>query len=159
MPTFATDGKIGVDFTQASTTALFGVGTRTQARDGSTWVYVQADGLVDLYDVVTIDENYQATPATPASAALGDQLGFAQCVIADNSYAWVALNGSPLIVAVSGTSTLSVAIYIGTVSGHLSTTASSGTVAGVALQTASTTSTGTSATAIVSWPKCLAAGV
>lgn len=156
---FNTTPTIGVALEQPATEAQFDVGTRLQGTDASTWVYVQANGAIDQYDVVTIDETGTATPATIASVIDGNQLGFAQVAIADDEYGWVALNGNPLTVAVSGTSTVNVPLYIGTVSGHLSTTASSATVAGIAIQTASSTSAGTSATAIVTWPKTLQAGV
>lgn len=156
---FATSGLAGANLDVTSVTQQFALGTRIAGNSGTTWVYVQADGAVDDNDVVSIDETFQATPVTIASAIDGGQLAVAQCAFADNEYGWVALNGGALTVAVSGTSTVSVAIYIGTVSGHLSTTASSATVAGIAIQTASSTSTGVSSTAIVSWPKCLLAGV
>lgn len=156
---YSNSSKLGVNLNATTTDAQFSLGDVVTGSDGSEWVYVQADGAIDQYDVVTVDEGFQATPATVATTIDGNQLSFAQIAFADNEYGWVARRGGELIVAVSGTSTVNVAIYIGTVSGHLSTTASSATVAGVALQTASSTSTGTSATAIVSWPKILQAGV
>jgi hypothetical protein len=159
MPFYQTGSKLGVNLNAVSSTADFTLGEVVLGSDGTEWVFVQADGAIDLYDVVTVDENFQATPATIATTIDGNQLGFAQVAFTDNDYGWVARRGNELIVAVSGTSTVNVAIYIGTVSGHLSTTASSATVAGVAIQTASSTSTGTSATAIVTWPKILQAGV
>jgi hypothetical protein len=156
---FITSGAAGANLDGTTTDQRFALGTRVTGNNGTTWFYVQADGAIDDNDVVTVDENFQATPATIATTIDGNQLAFAQNAFADNEYGFVAVNGPSLTVAVSGTSTVNVAIYIGTVSGHLSTTASSATVAGVAIQTASSTSTGTSATAIVTWPKILQAGV
>ena len=159
MAFYQTSSKIGVNLNAVSATADFTLGDVVQGSDGTEWVFVQANGTIDQYDVVSVDESFQASPASIPSVIEGDQLGFAQVAFADNEYGWVARRGGELVVAVSGTSTVNVAIYIGTVSGHLSTTASSATVVGVAIQTASSTSTGTSATAIVTWPKILQAGV
>lgn len=153
MPNFQTGSLIGANFDTTSTTADFTIGTRAQGSGDSMWVYVKANGAIDANDVVTIDATYEATPATVATCMTGAQIGVAQVAFADDAFGWVAIHGYPLNVAVSGTSTLNVSIYVGTVSGHLSTTASSATVAGIAIQTASSTSTGTASTAFVTWPR------
>jgi hypothetical protein len=143
----------GARLNNAEDTQHHTLGERVTATDGTTFIYVQADGAISAGDTVTISPAYQCTRATIASAMLGHQLAFAQIAAADNDFFWVPSTGNPLNVLVSATSTLNVALYIGTTSGHLSTTAGSATVAGLALMTANTSTAVASFTAVVSWPR------
>lgn len=129
------------------------LGTRILGTDGTTWVYVQADGAISAADAVTVDSSHTATRATIATAMGGAALAFAQVAFADNDFGWVPVTGNPLSVNVSATSTLNVALYIGTTSGHLSTTAGSATVAGLALLTANASTAVAAFSAIVTWPR------
>lgn len=144
----------GARLSNPESTQRHTLGTRILGTDNTSWVYVQASGAISASDVVTIDSSFQATRATVASAIAGGQLGFAQVAFADDDYGWVPLNGAPLTVNVSATSTLNVAIYVGTTSGHLSTTASSATVNGVVLLTANTSTAVAAFSAICTWPVC-----
>jgi hypothetical protein len=158
MPFFATTPLIGPGLDTPTTDAQFALGTRVNGTDGSTWVYVQAAGAIEQYDVVSVDEDYQATPATPTTVATGDQLAAAQVAFADDAYGWVALNGGALTLAVSAHATVNTVLYIGTVSGHLSTTASSATLSGVRITTSNATSAVANIECILTWPRCLGAG-
>ncbi len=139
------------------TTASFDVGTRIESANGE-WIYMLANGAVSAGDLVAINSSGTGTRATATLAATGSELAFAQYAFADTEYGWVAKNGNPLTVQVSATSTLQAVLYVATTSGKLSTTASSGTLAGIALLTASTTAVAASYLAIVTWPKCVGAG-
>lgn len=150
---FVTDGKAGANLGSTTTDQKHVLGTRVNGSADSVWVYVQADGAIAAYDTVNITAAYQCAKATIANSMAGQQIGFAQNAFADNDYGWVAIAGNPLTVLVSATSTLNVAIYVGTGTGHISTTAGSATLAGVALQTASTTAAVSAFTAVVSWPR------
>lgn len=154
MPTYInTEGLAGANLNATTTDQLLSLGTVCTAQNNTRWTYVQADGAISAGDLVTIDDAGQATRATIAAAMSGDVLAFAQIAFADNEYGFVAVSGNPVTANVSATSTLNVAIYIGTTSGHISTTASSATLAGVALMTANASTAVASFNAIVSWPR------
>lgn len=156
---FPVTSTIGAKFTSTDgTTASFAVGTRVPGTNGGEWIYVLANGAISNGDLVAISSAGTGTRATAALAATGSELAFAQCAFADLEYGWVAINGAPMTVQVSATSTLQAVLYVATTSGKLSTTASSGTLAGIALLTASTTAVASTYLAIVTWPKCVGAG-
>ena len=140
------------------TTASFATLTRITATNGSEWIYVQANGAISSGDLVAITTSGTGTRATNALAATGSELAFAQFAFADTEYGWVAINGNPLTVAVSATSTLQAVLYVATTSGKISTTSASGTLAGIALLTASTTATSGTNLAVVTWPRCVGTG-
>lgn len=150
---YATSGLAGDNIASPSSTQRHALGTLTEGSGDTRFVYVQASGAISAGDLVTVSAAYQATRATIANAMTGLQLAVAQVAFADDDYGWVAISGNPLNVLVSATSTLNVAIYVGTTSGHISTTAGSATLAGIALQTASTTAAVSTFTAVVSWPR------
>ena len=151
---YATSSKIGVNLNAVTTDAQFSLGDAVDGSDGTKWVYVQASGAIEAFDAVTIDENFQCYCSEIANAMDGQKLGFAQIAFADNEYGWVAVSGlGNLLVSVSSHSTINAVLYLGTVSGHLSTTASSATVAGVAIQTASSTSAVSTPEVIATYPR------
>jgi len=157
---FQTGSKIGVDLTQSQTSAQFGLGDRVNGSGDSLWVYVIANGAISTGDCVMITSSGTATRATGASVqTVGYEVGFAQFAFADGEYGWVARNGMGLTVAVSATTSGSAVLYIGTTSGKLSNTSSSGTLVGVQIVTTSATATYTTTTGHLSWPRCAAAGI
>lgn len=158
MATFTpTSSKVGVDLNNPTTASNFGLGDMTFGLNGSEWTYIQANGAISAGALVQINTGGTGTPATAAGAAAGAKLAFAQAAFTDTQFGWVCVRGNPITVLVSATSTLNVVLYVGTTSGSLSTTASSGTLAGVALLTASTTAVLTAFQAVVSWPRCVSA--
>lgn len=159
MANIPTSNLLGVNLRSSDgTTALFAPQSRITAANAGEWEYVLANGAISAGDLVAISSAGTATRCTPALAATGSQLAFAQFAFADLEYGWVAINGAPMTVFVSATSTLQAVLYVATTSGKLSTTASSGTLAGIALLTASTTAVAATNLAIVTWPKCVGAG-
>jgi hypothetical protein len=158
MPYIQSSTVAGARLDTPEATQRFALGTRVTASDSTVWVYVQASGAISAGDTVSITSAYQATRATVATAMAGQALAFAQAAFADDDYGWVPVAGNPLTVLVSATSTLNVPLYIGTTSGHLSTTGSSATVAGLALLTANTSTAVASFSAIVTWPRLMTDG-
>jgi hypothetical protein len=144
---------IGARLNATETEASHKLGTQASAQDGTIFQYVQANGAISASDLVTITQAGQCEKATIANAMLGQQLGVAQIAFADNEYGWVAVKGNPLSVNVSATSTLNVALYVGTTSGHVSTTAGSATLAGVAFLTANTSTAVAAFSCTCSWPR------
>lgn len=155
----STAGFAGVNLRGTDgTTAQFGLGTGIESANGD-WSYIQANGAITAGDLVAISITGTGTRATPALAATGQQLAFAQYSFLDTEYGWVVTGGgNPLTVNVSATSTLQAVLYVAATSGKLSTTASSGTLAGISLQTASTTAVVAAFTAIVTWPRDVGPG-
>ena len=159
MPTYIQSTPLaGANLNTPDAVQRFALGTRLVGSEGTNWLYVQADGAVSAGDTVAITSAFQATRATIALAMAGQMLAFAQVAFADNDFGWVPVSGNPLVVLVSATSTVNVPLYIGTTSGHLSTTGSSATVAGLALMTANTSTAVASFNAIVSWPRLMTDG-
>lgn len=171
MTTFVSSSNMaGVDLNNSAPTSAmqtnsagtvippFKVGTRVMGSGETEWVYVQANGAISAYDLVAINSTGTATRATAALAATGSELAFAQNAFSDTDYGWVTTKGNPLTVNVSATSTLQAVLYVAGTSGKLSTTASSGTLAGIALLTASTTAAVASYLAVVTFPKCVGTG-
>ena len=116
---FITSGCLGVDFTATPTAAEFDLGTCVMGTDGTEWVYVQASGAITQYDVVGIDENYQAAALTKAIADDGHAIGFAQVAFADNDYGWVATRGSNISANVLINCAADVALYTSGTAGNL----------------------------------------
>ena len=127
-------------------TALFGLGQTVTGSDGSQWIYVNATSALTTGMVLAVTTAYSAQPATASnllgSALLaagspnnGETLAFAQGLFSAADYGWVCLRGANQYVAVSNVSTLGCALYLSVNSGMLTTTAASGTVAGIILLT------------------------
>lgn len=152
MANYQTGSKIGADLTQTSSAAQFTLGDHLLSNNDGEWVYVLANGAITAGDCVTITSSGTATRATPANVAAGYEMAFAQFAFADTEYGWVGRRGNQLTVNCSSTTALNAVLYIGS-SGKLSSTASSGTVAGVSLSYASTSATVQAIPAFVSWPR------
>lgn len=150
---YATSNVLGVRLAATSTTQEHELGTRVQATDGGTLVYVQANGAVAIYDVVGIDENFQAAPVDSTMAGDGWYVGFAQVAFADNEYGWVYLTGSNINANVAAGCAADVALYTSATAGTLDDASSNGTkIDGVVAVTAKTTSAAF-VEVIATWPK------
>lgn len=160
MSTFTMQGsKVGVDLNNPTSSANFTLLDSVRGSNDSEWVYVYVSGALNTGSGVRISQTGTAALWTAASVATGVELAFAQTSFTDGQYGWVCRRGNPLTVLVSATSTLNVTLYASDTSGALTTTATSGTLAGVALQTASTTAAVANNLAVVSWPKSVVAGL
>lgn len=153
---FANSSTIGVDLNNGATTAQFTVGSQLEASSGSEWVYVEMGTAASAGTLLAINATNTATLALPSST--GSRFAFAQATQTSGNFAWVCTRGNPLTVLVSSTSSLFMPLYVTAASGALSTTASSGTMAGITLLTASTTAVLTAFQAVVTWPKMLLSG-
>lgn len=85
---------VGADVSRTHTTAKHKLGTRGRGSDGTEWIYVQASGAITQYDVVGVDEDFQAATASATVAGAAWLPGFAQIAFADDDYGWVATRGS-----------------------------------------------------------------
>lgn len=80
------------------TTARFRLGTRALGAYGTEWVYCIASGAITAYQLVGINEDYDAFPMTSALSVQSDMLGFAQYAIASSAYAWIPVRGANIKV-------------------------------------------------------------
>lgn len=160
MSTFVPNGsKVGVDLNNPTSAAQFSLLDATTGSNDTKFVYCYVSGALNTGSGVRISQTGTASLWTAASVAGGAELGFAQTSFADAQFGWIARFGNPLTVLVSATSTLTVVLYASDTSGALTTTATSGTLAGVALQTASTTAAVANNLAVVNWPRAIVPGI
>ena len=124
---YITDGLIGGVLATPGTTQDFALGTRRTGTDGSTWMYVQADGAIKQYYMVGIDENYQAASLTTAMAGDGWFVGASQATFADNDYGWVCIAGSNVNGFVQASVKVDSPLYTSGTAGVLSENSSEGT--------------------------------
>ncbi len=161
--------KLGVDLNNPSSGPLAQSGTTslggytlmdvTWGSQNTEFVYCYVSGALNTGSGVRISQTGTAALWTAASVAAGAEIGFAQTSFTDGQYGWIARRGNPLNVLVSSTSTLTVVLYASDTSGALTTTATSGTLQGIGLQTASTTAAVANNLAVVTWPKATVPGL
>lgn len=164
MAFYVNSSKIGVDLNNTNSTQQFALGEVVTGSDGTIWQYANAATAVTAYQLVAINTAGTCGKASVADAMAGMQLAVAQNAFAASDYGWVPIHGTggpgtSMRISVSATCTQNVAIYIATSTGNISTTASSATIAGIALQTATVTAGITNYACIVTWPKVLGAGL
>ena len=161
--TFSSNSSlIGVDFNNASSTALFAEGTHALGSNGTEFVYVQAATSIVRQRMVA----YQSGTFTCGMASGADLVtnGYvianAQTSISAQAYGWVAIRGVGLTVASSGSCTTGPAIIITLAAagstGFLSTSVSaSGTMAGISVidATQSTSAAGGTIVVNMTWPR------
>lgn len=157
---YSTSSSIGVDLNNTSSSSLFTLGQKLFGSNNSEWTYVYATGALSTGMVVGIQSAGTALPLSIASACSGAQsIGVANGAFSAGDYGWVATRGVGVTVAISASGTLAATLYIATTSGYLSTTGGSATLAGVELLAAGATATLTTTTAILTWPRCVSAGM
>lgn len=150
----AISGALGADLDATTTTAEFQLGTCVSGTDGTEWTYVQASGAIAQFDVVGIDENFQAAAITKAIADDGWGVGAAQVAFADNEYGWVARRGSDIGINVLVSCAADVPLYTTATAGKLDDTSTSQTkIDGLVAVTAEPGVGTDSVEAIATWPK------
>ncbi len=149
---FITDGKISIKLGATSTVLEYTLGARATGNLGTVWRYVRASTAIAQYDVVNFGTDWYAVPATATLVATGDMVGVAQVAFAAGEYGWVCTEADKISVNVSSSATAATQLYIATTAGSLSTTSSSGTLAGIHLTTSPVTTGVTLATAVMRAP-------
>ncbi len=89
-------GPIGASATKTTSTADYSLGTLGEGKDGSRFVYVQANGAINAGDVVILTEAWQADQIdlSNSNAAAGDKCGVARTGFANDDYGWVQIFGT-----------------------------------------------------------------
>lgn len=162
-----TSSLIGVDLSGVGgSTALFALGTPAFGSGGSEWQYVEATATFVTGEIVLV--NPSGTAKTLISSLLtagteGYELGFAQNVISQGEFGWVARRGRGLYVLVTGTMTAGSdnGVALGANSGRLVPgTAGGNTIFGVWLtESVSASGLRSVALAVMQWPRIIASGV
>lgn len=142
-----TSGLLGVNIAETPSTNARGhaLGTRVMATDGQEYLYVLAGSAITQYNVVGVDENYNAYPITTAIAGDGWTIGAAQVAFASGDYGWVCTKGSNVSITVLGACAADVALYTSATAGKLDDTATTSLVKieGIVLVTAAATAAST----------------
>ena len=146
----------GANFNSTNTAQQFTLGTKALGSSGTQWMYVYMSGACSAGSAVAVSQTGTAAAASIALAMTPTKtIAFAQTAFSAADYGWVANGGLALTVQMSATTAaVTTALYIGTTSGHMTTTAGSATMLGVQI------SAGSSATAtvwtnegVVTWPR------
>lgn len=117
----------GADPTSVHETAQFKLGSIAVGQDNRKFVYVQANGAIDLNDFVTVDENFQAAAGTTTTAAGAHLTAWAADIAyADNEFGWLTLSGANFNGNVLDGTTADAQLYTTATAGHLSTDSSTG---------------------------------
>lgn len=133
-------GKIGfADLSMTTTDQKFKLGSIYEHQD-AVYMYVQANGAIDQYDLVTLDADFQAVAGTTTtSGARPTGCGLAQLAFADNEYGWVAIGPFPesagIRVNALANCAADVKLYTSATAGHVDDTAAD-LVAGLTLSAA-----------------------
>ena len=159
---YTNSSMIGVDLNNASSTALFAVGTHILGSQGTEFVYVQANTSIVGQRMVA----YQSGTFTCGMASGADLVtnGFviacAQTSISSQAYGWVCIRGVALTVVSTASCTTGPAIIVtlaaAAATGMLSTSISaSGTMAGISVidATQSTSAAGGTIVVNMTWPR------
>lgn len=161
---FSTSSMIGVDLTNASSTALLALNTKVMGSDNSEWSYVIAAAAATITTGQCVYVASQGTAnlmttAQVAAATAGMDIGWAQFNIPAGQYGFVAKRGTNLYVVCSGTTPPNASLAFSATSGALVTSllaAVGNTAAGIYITTSASTGTVSVTTAIVMWPRAVA---
>lgn len=154
---YPTSPKLGVQLKAAgnSTTANFGLGECVEGNSGTEWIYAQAAEAIEQYDLVTIDEGYQASKATKAAVDDGHMIGAAQWAFASAEYGWFGRRGTgdDFKISALGACAADVALYTSGTSGVVDDDSSGQTkIDGLVLVSAAATAE-TAVECIMTYPK------
>ena len=106
---YNTDGKIGVTLALIHDTAQFPVGERTTTTDGGVAIYCKFTTAANIYDFVSIDEDFNAAPLSTSNDDDANFFGVVQVAVTVNYYAWVYIAGANLIGNLAGVTDIAVA--------------------------------------------------
>lgn len=135
---FSQDGTLGINITQADTTAQFVLGTNTSGNEGAVYVYCQANGAMALGDgsVALLDPSFQATliSTSNSNTTFAQAVSICKTILADNEFGWFQIYGTANIFGLAS-AVKNVALNTTATAGHLDDDATAGAevVAGLIL--------------------------
>ena len=121
---FSLNGKLGVDldavYSSLTDAGNHVLGECIEGSDGNVYQFVRANGVVDQYDAVAIDEAGDAVALTTAvSGAVPTAVGACQVAFTDNDYGWAVRKGQSFSVNALASCAGDVVLYTTTTAGHL----------------------------------------
>lgn len=161
---FVNSSMIGVDYNNASSTALFALGTSSLGNNGSRWVYVVATGTLTTGMCVSVFPAGTAYALTTALLNGGDVVGttgnldlaFVQTVIPQGQFGWAARDGIALYVATTGTVTAGGNVAFAPTAGLIWNQPAAGVASsafGIFVTTSASTATAATCIATVQYPR------
>lgn len=147
---YATNGTLGVKFSDTHTDAKFTLGQQVTGNNGSIWIYIQASASITQYDAVRIDSGYKIGQLTIDTGKQPVSVGFAQVAFSTADYGWVMLAGKPL-VRLAADCEPSLAIYATATGGVVDDATVSTMIQGLVADTSVTGAT-TAATCVANFP-------
>ena len=157
---------IGANLSSSDTTALFALGTQVDANDGCLYQYVNATATLNTGNWCVLNANSSAymgmTSRLTANFDGGPGLAWAQGLINQGEYGWVAVRGRNLYIACTGTCTGGSEVGLAfTTAGKLWNQPSAGagnTLLGVFITTSASTATASVAVGTLNWPRSVMMG-
>lgn len=164
---FATDGKLGVNFTGVLTPSTTGypyapdvpgikLGTLVMASDNSAWVRVKlgTGGCTGAGYVCTFDVAWTAVMMSNSVGALGDKIGVAanSTAAVAGDYIWLQLYGTCQSIRVAGAVVINTALASTTTAGELDDATGAGTknISGIVITTTASGESGVAGE--LNWP-------
>ena len=152
---------IGANRSGSDATALFALGTTVNASDGCTYQYVNATATLNTGNWCVINSASSAymgmTARLTASTDAGGGFGWAQNLINQSEYGWVAVRGRNLYIACTGTCTAGSELgFAFTTAGKIISAPVVGvgnTVLGLFITTSASTGTASVAVGTLTWPR------
>ena len=159
---FVSDGRIGIDITNLTSAANYGVGETHWGANGSEFVYAQSSGAHSQGVLVGLNANGTMTAVTGAilgtsSNTISPRLAFVQTAFASSQFGFVQVRGAKVLIRIAGAGSVGAPLYTTDTAGTLSVSSASASqfqVFGVNLESSVSASgaTATVATANVSFP-------
>lgn len=152
---------IGANLSGSDSTALFALGTQVDTNDGGLYQYVNATATLNTGQWCVINSASSAymgmTGRLTASADAGGGFGWAQNIINQGEYGWVAVRGRNLYIATTGTCTAGSELgFAFTTAGRIWSAPAAGvgnTILGLFITTSASTATAAVAVGTLTWPR------
>lgn len=158
---YVNSSMIGVDFNNASSTALFALGTHAVGNQGTEFMYVELATAVSAYTAVVVNGTFTATGADATNLLAGGNVAWMQGSGSDGMFAWVAIQGHVAVMTSGSVTGTPQGVFVPGASGSTGVISNnysaSGTLQGVFFTSIAQTATATITGAVLVWPRGSAA--
>ena len=151
---------IGANLASSDSTALFALGTTVDTTDGGLYQYVQATATLNTGSwcvISSVGSAYMGMTSRLTANAEGVMLAWAQGLINQSEYGWVATRGRNLYIACTGTCTAGSEVgFAFTTAGRIWSQPAAGagnSMLGVFITTSASTATASVAVGTLTWPR------
>ena len=151
---------IGANLASSDSTALFALGTTVDTTDGGLYQYVQATSTLTTGAwcvISSVGSAYMGMTSRLTAGPEGGMFGWAQGLINQSEYGWVATRGRNLYIYCTGTCTAgSETGFAFTTAGKIISQPAAGagnTLLGLFITTSASTATASVAVGTLTWPR------